>query len=685
MLQAPPAIFSRDLYERLVQESADAVYYAKIISGVAPVAFSEAETEIRLRAYAPRQTHDSGVHDRVKTFFLRNPKTDVVEREVTTVHLYEDNMRRIVNETTLDEQYQRKTELFKKDNSDFNVRSVVSREDTLSAGFAISAPAFQVRKRDRTRITYEGLFIDLTTVTMSKKAEAGSRDSYGRGGGWRGSGGRTFGGRGYQGRGGGRFGGGAATCPPEEPAVRYEVEIEIPNIGSYGYPKLNQIIRTIFRVVRQTEVAYPVSFYAMMAEFYNSTLGQDMGAAQLDTGDFDTRRLQSRARPLKLKDLVYGGIVGEKTHYSVTPKADGVRTAFMIHKSGLWLFSGNGLLNCLVLSHDYSDQHGVILDVESIPRESRTAAFAKKFQYFLVAFDTLAVGSNFMRGATSVQDEDHVIRMTVAERIFAGITDRVAVSNPTLLLLRTKTFYYSETVDQFFDSVAKARHLLDSGVLPYKTDGLVFTPSNLRSIPYAKIHLVKLDKRILPDYPDIVKFKPVSQLTIDFSVNVGNRQILSSGPGGSLVPFTAKGFNSTVNVAWIDCEQKDIPRNAIFEFEWRDEQFHPLRPRSDKDAPNRLDVARDNFVHIKEDVTYDTVGGLTNVLMFKYHNRVKTLLYSTAAAARARLFPDAKRDSHYSLLDLGAGVGGDINKWKNAGFTHVIAVEPSPSNIAEFR
>ncbi len=672
-------LFERSTYDRLVQEAADARDYAVSISGVSPVVISEAEVELRLRAYPPRLTHDSGVHDRVKAFCLRTPRE--VRRELTTVYLYEDNLRRVVDEGTLDENYQRKTQLYRYDNTQFSIRSVVSREDTLGPSFRGSEDRYRtVRKRDRTRISYEGVFLDLTTTTTTTRNRAEKKQ--------------------------------------EEPTVAYEVEIEIPDISTFAHPTLNKIIRTIFRVVRDTEVPYPVTFYSMMAEFYNSTLSQEVPVKRaLGIPDFDTR-LQSRARTLKIKDLVYGGIVGPTVHYSVTAKADGVRTVLMIHNSGVWMYSGNGLLNCLILSHNFDDLHGTIVDLESIPMANRTAAEARRFQYFLVAFDMISTNTNFARGSTAIQGKDHQERMLTAEALFRTLGERLARNNPLLVMLRTKTFYYSISVDQFFDAVASARHLIDSGVLPYKTDGLVFTPSNLKVVPYPGINNVLLSKRILSDYPDIVKFKTVTQLTIDFAVDVKGRQIFSAGPGNSLLPFTARGFNSSINVAWNECEERRIPRNAIVEFEWRDSQFHPLKLRPDREQPNRLDVSRDNMERIHEGITYDTVGGLTGVLMTKYHNRIKTLLYSTAAAARSRMaaegklppsssriaegetsappsavpsalpsaVPSGSTSSHtFTLLDLGSGIGGDLSKWAAAGFTHVVAVEPSASNVIMLR
>lgn len=645
-------LFERSTYDRLVQESADAREYAESISGSGPITLSEAETELRLRSYTPRPTHDSGVHDRVRAFCLRIPRETTQEH--TTVYLYEDNVRRIVDDSTLDEKYQRKTQLYKHDNTPFAIRSVVSREDTLGPGFRASGRSTMIRRRDRTRISYEGLFIDLTTTTSSSPGFKKRQDK-------------------------------AHTdrrCD-SEPTTSYEVEIEIPRIADFSYQALSKIIRTLFRVIRDTEIPYPISFYAMLSEFYNLTLSQEVNVGKpLGIPDFDTR-LQSRARTLKLKDLVYGGIVSNSTHYSVTPKADGVRTALMIHNSGLWMYEGNGLLNCLALSHNFDDMHGTILDVELIPMANRTAAEARKFQYFIVVFDTLSLSSNFARGTTSVQSKDHQERMMIAESMCRTIEERLARVNPLLAMIRTKTFYYSISVDQFFDSVASARHLIESGVLPYKTDGMVFTPSNLKSVPYPNIHRLPLNKRILPDYPDIVKFKVASQLTIDFAVDVRARQLLSSSMGNALIPFTARGFNSTINVAWLQCETMRIPKNAIMEFEWKDHQFHPIRLRNDRDQPNRLDVARDNLERIHEDITYDTVAGLTGILMTKYHNRVKTLLYSTVSMARARLLPGSK--SNYTLLDLGSGEGGDLHKWAAAGFTHVIAVEPSKTNTTALR
>jgi hypothetical protein len=653
-------LFERSTYDRLVQESADAKDYANSISGVAPVSYSEPETELRLRPYAPRQTHDSGVHDRVRNFCMRIPRE--ITREVTTVHLYEDNLRRVVDNMTMDEKFQRKTSLYTHDNTPFAIRSVVSREDTLNSSVGPTGKAFMVRKRDRIRISYEGLFIDLTTTTVTTHQR------------------QEFGGRGGRGRGRGR--GDWRPTADAEPTVRYEVEIEIPDIAQFSHEKLSKIIRTLFRVVRATEVPYPVSFYTMMAEFHNNTLAQESAGRPMDVADFDSARLHSRARTLKVKDLVYGGIVGQNVHYSVTPKADGVRTALMIHSTGVWMYMGNGMLNCLMLSRNFDDLHGTILDVETIPHENRTAPEAKRFQYFIIAFDTLSVSTNFSRGTTTVQSKNHDERMMIAETVVRSVEERLARTNPLLAMIRTKIFYYSYSVDQFFDSVAKARHLIESGVLPYKTDGLVFTPSNLKSIPYPDIGRIDLRKRVLSDYPDIVKYKKPEQLTIDFAVDVKNRQLFSSGGRNSLIPFTARNFNGVENVAWLTCEEQNIPKNAILEFEWRDEQFHPIRHRSDKEQPNRLDVARDNFERIHEGLSYETLGGLNGVLMFKYHNRIKSLLYTMAASARARL---GTGKTSYSLLDLGSGEGGDLHKWASAGFTHVIAVEPSATNVASLR
>ena len=99
-------------------------------------------------------------------------------------------------------------------------------------------------------------------------------------------------------------------------------------------------------------------------------------------------------------------------------------------------------------------------------------------------------------------------------------------------------------------------------------------------------------------------------------------------------------------------------------------KFSPRIVRYNKLYPNSLEVALDNWKDINDPVTVETMEGKDLDLVFTYHNRVKKSLYDYAKGK--------------TLLDIGSGKGGDIKKWKNANFTHIVAVEPNSDNRATF-
>ena len=62
-------------------------------------------------------------------------------------------------------------------------------------------------------------------------------------------------------------------------------------------------------------------------------------------------------------------------------------------------------------------------------------------------------------------------------------------------------------------------------------------------------------------------------------------------------------------------------------------------------------------------------------LVFKNHNLLKNECYQTIANSFK------KRDK--TLLCIGSGKGGDVNKWSKYGFTKVLCVEPNEDNREE--
>jgi len=612
------SLLDQSVFDGLIREANKTKSYSvSNTSSTGPITSSAAELEFRFRPFPPRTTHLPVVHERIYNFMKKKISENLFETITDVVELYDNDVRKILT-TDFNPLYQRKIKIEEYENKSYALKATVSREDNLVTTFALpkSAKPKLVRKRERTRIPYEGVFLDLTRVSVGDER-------------------------------------------------RFEIEIELPNFD-IPYEVVVRILRLIFRVYRMTNVIYDISIYQMVAKFFNETLSIE-AKASMQTGEFYDNVL-SRTRGLKMQDLVYGGIIGPKHQYSVTPKADGERAIIMFHYTGLWAYIPSGTLVCIIMSNKFSALHGTILDCEYIPPENRTVVKDRVYGFVFTVFDCLALASNFSTGSTLVQDEDHMTRMQAAQVNLDQVSDILA-AHRNLVVIRTKKFCYFNSAEQFFDAMTRVSSLQ----LPYKTDGYVFTPRNTRAIPYAMIHTIPLTKRNLSDYPDIVKWKPSDKLTIDFIVDVEGHRLLSNSRG-SLVPFAFRDFDAEDNVAWQEFEEMNVTKDIVWECNWKDNMFHPYRDRYDKAKPNNLEVAIDNFKELLRGISFDTLLGRTDALLRSYHNRVKSDLYDIAIT----------RHAGPTILDLGSGRGGDLSKWKAVKVKKVYAVEPDINNIDEF-
>ena len=109
---------------------------------------------------------------------------------------------------------------------------------------------------------------------------------------------------------------------------------------------------------------------------------------------------------------------------------------------------------------------------------------------------------------------------------------------------------------------------------------------------------------------------------------------------------------------------RGLEATTIVEFRWDGSKLIPMLIRSDKPYPNDIRVVADIWRNIEDPIELSTLLGTDIRLMRKYHNRIKRNLLANRSGL---------------LLDLGSGIGGDVNKWDN--FEKIICVEPSDSNI----
>jgi SAM-dependent methyltransferase len=436
---------------------------------------------------------------------------------------------------------------------------------------------------------------------------------------------------------------------------RYEVEIEF-----LGAPdQLDKFSEDIQRVFKWLNGTYQV-YTTMTKRTLNQDIARILGGSMPGLID---KGVLVEARNIKRRDLVFGGVVGNpKTNYLVTFKADGLRKLLVFHTTGIWLVFPpydfnlviSGAVNNEGLKKLLAALNGTVLDGELVK-----PAIASPVMYSYYAFDCLS-----FRGNNAIQNSSYADRRKKVDEVARVITGNT-------ISIAAKETHELNTPDDFFRVI---KSMLDRrGTLPYLDDGLIFTPGQTPYNNYSQ-H-VSLHRRVLTSQPDICKWKPTSDLTIDFSIKVveeGKLELYSyDDETNKLVPFKGSLINPVTSDMIDHYNELTIgkPTNTIVEYEWKDNMFRPRRIRYDKSGPNRLSIALDNWDDIRKPISEQEISGENLAMTFSYHNRIKRDLFS-------KLAPGS------NILDIGSGRGGDISKWKGLN-GKVVAVEPNYINRAE--
>jgi hypothetical protein len=220
-----------------------------------------------------------------------------------------------------------------------------------------------------------------------------------------------------------------------------------------------------------------------------------------------------------------------------------------------------------------------------------------------------------------------------------------------LLHVDTKSFYEFTNAEELFSRVR--RMFREIPHLAYHQDGFMFTPSNIIYNPHSDNF--PLTARVLTRMPDICKWKPKEQLTIDLIIqhdgeNVNLYATNDVKPG--LVRFVGdknEPFKNQLDLQSIE----GLPDGTIVEFGWDYNRgsLYMHKVRLDKRSPNRIDIVLDVWADIHNPISKEIISGETFTFLRKYHNRIKRNLYNEALSM-------AKSDK--TLLDIGSGRGGDV-------------------------
>jgi hypothetical protein len=491
--------------------------------------------------------------------------------------------------------------------------------------------------------------------------------------------------------------------------VTYEIERDytFPVNEAFDEMTINSgsnTLKQILAIIEDTEVLYSLQQGNDIIAIYNNYLDIDKarndamgnkkykGSNRLMTLSF---KALVQARNLKLRDLVWGGLLGGKCRYYSGIKANGFRRALAFTKIGIWLLYPPRRL-CLLPLQPIPELDGIILDTEDIPidrRKPRGRADSKfKTKHYCTPFDIMVY-----RNSIKIQDENLITRMDRMKEVINLFMSKYP--NNLMLHIEPKPGkLLGPTANDLFRQMKEMDDLIEGDTLDYEADGTIITPVDAPYNPHSD--RLPLHKRSLTLMPDVCKVKKWEDLTIDFTtikpytglvsgqlVNIEG-ELLSAGKGNrsdlsGLVPFEGTMINSfdiNTQVDWTHPLMVKATDKTIIEYAPKYMTVDgvttdtvilvPKVIRNEKPFPNLVEFAKDIWDDINHPIRPETLHGEGVALMRYYHNNNKRDIWNS--------IPD-----NAFFVDIGSGNGGDAAKWRR--LFRGLAIEPDPDHIVELK
>lgn len=380
----------------------------------------------------------------------------------------------------------------------------------------------------------------------------------------------------------------------EEKEDSYETEVEVIDPENFNY---KIFMDTIFMITDKfSDPREKINL------FFNKSMGSNPDKNKLNWN------MIKRPRDLTIDDLTYDGIVD---HYAVTIKADGVMKFLIFHTSGIWFVQ---------FTKDYDNNYELICPAPEVTNGS--------------IYQGELIGNNFypfdccMKNGKKLNELDYLSRMSNID-IYGK---RYGKYN----ILKLKIYTYENKVDRFFEKMNQVFKEMED--LEHGNDGLVFHPIYSPYLPEGQS--VPKKDRILNQYKDVCKWKPVDKQTIDFLVQDG-KLLVSNGSvfkGTETYPFDRENY-----------EIQDDLENKVVEFKPVFEKgkyvYYPERIRTDKIFPNSLDVALEGWKLVRDPITEKMLTGKGNRLLQEYKHRTVYSLIKDLEGYVLNIYP-----SHDSYL-----------------------------------
>lgn len=410
----------------------------------------------------------------------------------------------------------------------------------------------------------------------------------------------------------------------ENSEERYELEVEI-NSNDFFTADTSSQISTIISLDKSMANVLDNGDETYV-DFYNKIISNN---------EFKSNNISSwvpRARDLSLLDITKDGLL---SGYMASIKVDGVQRILIFHDKGVYsVYPGTESFRIADLDERFIET--IIVGEELILKERK----------YYIPFDVICFNG------VSLMNEKYEARLKYLEKME---NVKLLDQGVEILTFMMKTFHH---INQYnFYEINKK--ILDSEY-EYPTDGIIYTPNKGGYFPEG---FQTNSKRVLSELTDIVKYKTVENLTIDFLYRKGELYVTDDKNlvvfrGSNRYPFNVKFSGLT--------EEKVYEFEPVFS--GSSINFKVRREREDKKFPNTVEIAKNLWNMLHDPITYETMtGGSSTQLLRRYHNTIKKDLF---------------RDMKGLCVDIGSGAGGDLSKWEN--FDKILAVEPSSENISQF-
>lgn len=459
-------------------------------------------------------------------------------------------------------------------------------------------------------------------------------------------------------------------------------ELEIEYTGDHRefnnyLPDFYAFIERMWFILYESDVYYTRSeFDAMRSNTLDLIRTPEMGGDRISQSGRDVvKQYLAKPRSIKTQDLTAEGLygLGSKGPYYVTYKTDGVRALLVGDDSGIWLYYPPIYENMLARREKGRKYTHFILDGEYLHD-----------QRVFVPFDLISWRLP-NRPPSTLINEKYRDRL----RIMNALLNKFDVAAGSLPIeVRCKEIHLLDRCHTSEGMNELARFIDDRHDQDYATDGLIFTPAD-HGYHMFKTRAPPLPTRILHRYPDIVKWKEESQLTIDFLVKRVSG--LSMHNGYELYAFDdVRGTKSDVlftgtneyplSSGMVDTDNEimhSITHPTIVEFQWNGEQLVPIKIRDDKSSQNGIAVSQDNWNTLRNPITRTSLLQGYVRAPHAVTARIKELIYRISL----KIIPKSEQD--LTLMEVGAGLGGDLKRWSLINPSRIIAIDPDDVKLDE--